>query len=88
MYHQKTAYFGIPLPKLYRGIRKGRRTKHYILILPEKFLDAEGFAGILLTGLSKPFSCLDCKLPLAKLNKLCFQHKYSFLLISGGLKVK
>ena len=58
------------LAPLLCGFREGYGTQHALLRLMEtckKTLDKGGFAGALLTNLSKAFDCLNHKLLIAKL---------------------
>ena len=68
------------------GFRKGHSAQHCLLVLIEKcckVLDKRGFAGLLLTDLSKAFDCIDQEFLIAKfhaygfdINSLEFIHSY------------
>ena len=52
------------------GFRKGYSAQHCLIVMLEKWratLDKRGFAGVLLTDLSKAFDCLDHDLLVAKI---------------------
>ena len=75
LYDQIYEYFQPLFSKLQRGFRKGHSVQHCLLVLIEKcrkVLDQRGFAGLLLTDLSKVFDCIDHELLIAKL------HAYGF----------
>ena len=60
------------------GFPKGQSAQHCLLVLIEKYckvLDKRGFAGLLLTDLSKAFDCIDHELIIAKLHVYGFDIK-------------
>ena len=60
------------------GFSKGHSAQHCLLVLIEKcrkVLNKRGFAGVLLTDLSKTFSCIDHELLIAKLHAYGFNIK-------------
>ena len=73
LYDQKNEYFQPLFSKLQCGFHKGHSAQHCLLVLIEKYrkvLDKRGFAGLLLTDLSKAFDCIDHELIIAKLSLL------------------
>ena len=75
LYDQINEYFQPLFSKLQCGFRKGHSAQHCLLVLIEKWrkvLNKQGFAGLLLTDLSKAFDCIGHELVIAKL------HAYSF----------
>ena len=78
LYDQVNEYFQQLFSKLQCGFRKGHSAQHCLLVLIEncrKFLDKRGFAGLLLTDLSKAFDCIDYELLIAKLHAYGFNIK-------------
>ena len=78
LYDQINEYFQPLFSKLQCGFRKGHSAQHCILVLIEKcrkVLDKRGFAGLLLTDLSKAFDCIDYELLIAKLHAYGFNIK-------------
>ena len=86
MFNQISTYFEKLFSKFQCGFRKGYNAQHSLLVLIEnirKILDKKGFAGIVLTDLSKAFDCIDHDLLIAKLqaygfsiDSLKFIHSY------------
>ena len=79
MYDQINDYFHQLFSKLQCGFRKGFNARHCLLVLVKKcrkVLDKQGYAGILLTDLSKVFDGINHELLIAKL------HAYGFSLES------
>ena len=78
LYDQINEYFQPLFSKLQCGFRKGHNAQHCLLVLFEKcrkVLDKRGFAGLLLTDLSKAFDCIDHKLLIANLHAYGFDIK-------------
>ena len=62
MYDQIDAYFKVILSKFQCSFREGCRAQYCLLVLIKKrrkFLDKDGFSGILMTNFSKAFDCID-----------------------------
>ena len=62
LYNQINEYFQPLFSKLQCGFRKGHSAQHCLMVLTEKcfkVLDKRGFAGLLLTDLSKAFDYID-----------------------------
>ena len=75
MQKQISGYIGKFLSRFLCRYRKGFSTKYALLTLIERWkfcLDKQGFAGALLTDLSKAFDTINHELLIAKL------HAYSF----------
>ena len=69
IYDQLNYYFHPLFSKLQCGFRKEFNAQHCLLVLVEKcreVLDKPGYAGILLTDLSKAFDCINHELIIAK----------------------
>ena len=69
IYDQINYYFHPLFSKLQCGFRKEFNAQHCLLVLVEKcreVLDKPGYAGILLTDLSKAFDCINHELIIAK----------------------
>ena len=78
LYDQINEYFQPLFSKLQWGFRKGHSAQHCLLVLIEKcrkVLDRLGFAGLLLTDLSKAFDCIDHELIIVKLHAYGFNIK-------------
>ena len=70
MHDQINDYFHPLFSKLQCGFRKGFNVQHCLLVFVEKcreIFDKRGYAGILLTDLSKAFNCINHELLIAKL---------------------
>ena len=69
---QLTTFFDNILLKYQCGFRKGHCTQHCLLLMLEKWMKAQitkQHFGILLTDLSKAFTCLNYELLIAKLHE-------------------
>ena len=78
LYDQINEYFQPLFSKLQCSFRTGLSAQHYLLVLIEKchkLLDKRGFAGLLLTDLSKAFDCVDNELLIAQLHAYGFNIK-------------
>ena len=75
IFEQMSQFFENIFSKYQCGFRKGFSTQQCILAMLEKWkrsVDSSKMLGALLTGLSKPFDCLDHELLIAKLNAYGF----------------
>ena len=87
LFYQVNNYMDSNLSKYQCGFRKNLSSQHCILLMVEKWklsLDKGGYAGTILTDLSKAFDCLDHELLLAKLDAYKFDFNsikliYSYL---------
>ena len=78
LYDQINDYFQPLFSKPQCGFRKGHSAQHCLLVLIGKclkVLDKRGFAGLLLTDLSKAFDCVDNELIIAQLHAYGFNIK-------------
>ena len=76
LYDQINIYMEPMLSKNLCGFRKGHSAQHCLIVMLEKWrlsLDKKGFAGVLLTDLSKAFDSLSHDLLIAKLDAYGFQ---------------
>ena len=87
LFHQINNYFDRKLCKYQCGFRKGYSSQYVLILMIEKWkkcIDKGGFAGALLTDLSKAFDCFSHELPIAKLSAYGFNYHalkliYSYL---------
>ena len=85
LYDQINQYFQPLFSKLQCDFCKGHSAQHCLLVLIEKcrkVLDKRGFAGLLLTDLSKAFDGIDHELVIAKLHAYGFNIKFLELIHS------
>ena len=78
LYDKINEYFQPLFSKLQFGFRKGHIAQHCLLVLTEKcrkVLDKQGFAGFLLTDLTKAFDCFNHELIIIKLHAYGFNIK-------------
>ena len=78
MFHQMNTYIDNILSKHQCGFRKEFSSQHCLIVMLEnwkKCIDQKGFAGVLLTDLSKAFDCLVHDLMIAKLHAYGFRYQ-------------
>ena len=88
MQHQISTFIENHLYVHMCGYRKGFSTQHALLTLLEKWkksLDGHGYAGAIITDLSKAFDTIDHELLLAKLHAYGFE-KSALKMVSGYLE--
>ena len=84
----KTTQYPPLFSKLQCRFCKGHSTKHCLLVLIEKVLDKRGFAGLLLTDLSKAFDCIDHELIIAKLHAYGLSNLFPAIFMTKSKELK
>ena len=77
LFNQINSYIDPKLSKYQCGFRKNMSAQNCLVLLLEKWrkcIDRKGYAGILLTDLSKAFDCIHHDLLIAKLNAFGFEY--------------